>query len=158
LPLCERIVGVGLVWINQSKAAQQQVGEHICSPLLFSARIVGTQAPGCGCEHAVDCGRVVRRHLAGDIPHAVDPLNYRHPAFSEGSSVPPLEGLRLKTHDQPQQPGTELLGTAGLRGIDGLLVDRNQCLGLGDPPSHSIDHSNLVAVKITTAKRIPDRG
>jgi len=78
--------------------------------------------------------------------------------FGQGSSVPPLEGFRLKTHDQPQQPGTELLGTAGLRGIDGLLVDRNEWLWLDDPSCYSIDHSYLIGVKITTAKRIPDRG
>ena len=76
-------------------------------------RVGGTQLPRSGGQQRIDLRGVLGRHLAGDVPHAVDALEHRDPALGQRLLVPDREGQRLERHDEAQQPDSAAVWVNG---------------------------------------------
>ncbi len=126
--------------------------------MLLVARVVAAEAAGGGGEQLVDGGRVGGGDFSGDVAHAVGALDDRHSAFGERPPVPLFEGDRFQPDHQPQQPGRQLFGAAGLRRRHRLLVDRGEGVRFADAAGYPIDRAHLLGVKLAVAVGLPDGG
>ena len=150
------VVATHVVAVEEVEAAEEEVGHQVSASLLLGPLVAGAEGAGQGGEQRVGLRDVAGGQLAGHPARPVRSLRHRDPPLGERVAVPGGEGEGFALDDEPQQPGRELAGVAGARGVDGARVELVPGGVLGGAAGSTVDDLQLVGVDVAATVRLPD--